>query len=84
MNSKNRKTLENIFSQPTKSDIKWSDIAALLVAVGAQMSEGEGSRVRFMKGTVKMTTHRPHPAKEAKPYQVETARVFLKELGVKP
>jgi len=28
--------------------------------------------------------HRPHPAKEAKPYQVEDARTFLELIGIKP
>ena len=28
--------------------------------------------------------HRPHPAKEAKKYQVEDARLFLERIGVKP
>ena len=28
--------------------------------------------------------HRPHPRKEAKPYQVKDAREFLKQLGVQP
>ncbi|TAL55894.1 MAG: type II toxin-antitoxin system HicA family toxin [Pandoraea sp.] len=28
--------------------------------------------------------HRPHPAKEAKPYQVRDARQFLENAGVKP
>jgi len=28
--------------------------------------------------------HRPHPAKEAKPYQVEQARDFLTAIGIKP
>ena len=28
--------------------------------------------------------HRPHPAKEAKRYQVRDAREFLEKIGVKP
>jgi hypothetical protein len=35
------------------------------------------------KGTEKLATHKPHPGKEAKPYQVEAARKFLLALGVK-
>jgi hypothetical protein len=83
MNSKNRRTLEAIFSQPTKSNIKWSDIEKLLTALGAEEFEGDGSRVRFMIGMEKLATHRPHPGKEAKPYQVEAVRIFLKTVGVK-
>jgi len=28
--------------------------------------------------------HRPHPGKEAKPYQVRAAREFLEQMEVKP
>jgi hypothetical protein len=84
MNSKNRATLEAVFSHPTKTNIKWSDIESLLVSVGAELKEGEGSRVRIIKGQTVLTTHRPHPRKEAKPYQVIDARIFLEALGVKP
>jgi hypothetical protein len=84
MNSKNRKTLEAVFSQPTKTNINWDDIKALLIAVGATVKEREGSRVRFIKGDIGMSFHRPHPGKEAKPFQVEAARDFLLEMGVTP
>ena len=30
------------------------------------------------------TFHRPHPAKEAKRYQVRAARAFLERIGVTP
>ena len=84
MNSKNRATLEAVFSQPTKANLKWSDIESLLVSVGAIVKEGEGSRVRITKGQNVLTTHRPHPGKEAKRYQVVDARFFLEALGVMP
>ncbi|MDR1607905.1 MAG: type II toxin-antitoxin system HicA family toxin [Deltaproteobacteria bacterium] len=84
MKSKCRKTLEAVFSQPTRSNIKWADIEKLFEAVGALVLEGDGSRVRIIKDTTKLATHRPHPGKEAKPYQVEAAREFLLALGVTP
>jgi len=40
--------------------------------------------VRFELGGVVGTFHRPHPAKEAKPYQVKDAKLFLTEAGMKP
>jgi hypothetical protein len=40
--------------------------------------------VRFVKDGMVETFHRPHPAKEAKKYQVRAARDFLTRLGVKP
>ncbi len=62
----------------------WSDIEGLLIAAGARLIEGSGSRVRFEKEGVIATFHRPHPPKEAKRYQVRDARAFLIEIGVKP
>jgi hypothetical protein len=56
----------------------------LLVAAGAKTVEGRGSRVRFVCGKVVATFHRPHPGKEAKPYQVRDARAFLEAIGVTP
>jgi len=46
--------------------------------------EDNGSRVRFHKDSIVATFHRPHPKKEAKPYQVKDARKFLTQLGIKP
>ena len=84
MNSRHRKTLEAIFREPVPSALEWVRIEALFVALGARVIEGRGSRVRFeLKGTV-VSFHRPHPAKEAKPYQVRDARAFLEAAGVKP
>ena len=48
------------------------------------MIEGPGSRVRFGKDGVIASFHRPHPAKEAKRYQVRDARAFLIKTGIKP
>ena len=56
----------------------------LLIAAGCRVIVGNGSRVRFEKDGVIATFHRPHPAKEAKPYQVRDARSYLENLGVKP
>jgi len=84
VNNKHRSTLEAVFGKPTSSALEWSRIEALLVAAGCVVIEGRGSRVRFAHGTNVASFHRPHPAKEAKPYQVEDARAFLALIGVKP
>jgi hypothetical protein len=84
MNSRQRRTLELVFLDPVPGTISWSDIESLLIATGARLIEGRGSRVRFeMVGEV-VTFHRPHPAKEARRYQVRDARDFLERIGVKP
>jgi hypothetical protein len=56
----------------------------LLVSAGCLVVEGNGSRVRFTFGLYAAAFHRPHPAKEAKAYQVEQARDFLTLIGVMP
>ena len=38
----------------------------------------------FHKDEIIASFHRPHPKKEAKPYQVRDARTFLRQLGVEP
>jgi hypothetical protein len=84
MNSKHARTLEAVFADPVSRSIPWADIEALLLAAGATRIEGQGSRVKFRKGSVIASFHRPHPAKEAKPYQVRDARDFLIQIGLKP
>jgi hypothetical protein len=84
MNATHRKTLAAVFADPVSMSLEWRRIEALLVAIGCQVIEGKGSRVRFEKDGIIATFHRPHPAKVAKPYQVRDARQFLENLGVKP
>ncbi len=84
MKNSHQKTLKAIFKQPTPTGLEWRRIESLLLAVGTQLIEGAGSRVRFELNGVVATFHRPHPQKEAKPYQVKDARDFLEKIGVKP
>jgi hypothetical protein len=84
MNSKQKRTLITIYTDPVSASLAWKDIESLLVSIGAEVIEGNGSRVRFHKNGVIASFHRPHPKKEAKPYQVKDARSFLKQLGVEP
>lgn len=84
MNSKQSKTLAVVFADPVSATIEWAAIESLLVAVGCQVVEGSGSRVRFARGVETEIFHRPHPAREAKRYQVRAARAFLIRLGLEP
>lgn len=84
MNNKHRKTLTTVFENPVSATVEWIAIEKLLVAAGARVIEGNGSRVRFEKDGEVETFHRPHPAKEAKRYQVRAARAFLERIGVMP
>lgn len=84
MNKTHQKTLEAIFRKPVSTNLEWRRIEALFTAVGARTIEGSGSRVRFELNGVIGTFHRPHPQKEAKPYQVRDAQLFLEKAGVSP
>ncbi|MDE2729489.1 MAG: type II toxin-antitoxin system HicA family toxin [Gemmatimonadota bacterium] len=84
MDSRQRKTLEAVFADPISSNIEWRQIETLLVSVGCEAIEGRGSRIAFKYGTHRADFHRPHPGKEAKPYQVRAAREFLTCMGVTP
>ena len=84
MNKRHQKTLEAVFKMPVTANLEWRRLEALFLALGAKVIEGEGSRVRFELHNAIITFHRPHPQKEAKPYQVRDARRFLEQLGIKP
>ena len=84
MNNKQLSTLKTVFSRPAPAIMEWSRIESLFGAAGARTIEGNGSRVRFELNGVVATFHRPHPDKEAKPYQVCDARAFLEQAGVTP
>lgn len=84
MNSKQRKTLEAIFKDPVLSSIHWGDIESLLRASGAELSEGNGSRVRIALNGVRAVFHRPHPKPTTDKGALKSMRRFLTEAGVKP
>jgi len=84
MNSKHAKTMKAIFEMPVRANIPWKDVEALLVTLGANKEEGNGSRVRFILNGVFATFHRPHPQKETDRGAVTSVKRFLMNAGVKP
>ncbi len=84
MNQKHRRTLEAVFDDPVRSNISWRDIEAMLEAAGAEITEGEGSRVRIALNGVRAVFHRPHPQKETDKGAVRSMRRFLTEAGETP
>lgn len=84
LNGNQQDTLRQIYANPVPVNLEWRKVESLLLAIGCQLVEGRGSRVRFEKNGKVATFHRPHPAKEAKPYQVRDARAYLELLGVTP
>jgi hypothetical protein len=84
MKKKHRKTLEAIFKRPTQAGISWKDIEAMLMALGASISEGRGSRVRIELNGEDAVFHRPHPEKETDKGAIASMRRFLENAGVRP
>ena len=83
LNKKQQKTLVKLFEQPVRSDISWKDIESLLLALGAEISEGRGSRVRVALNGVRAVFHRPHPQPQTDKGAVASKRRFLTEAGVR-
>jgi hypothetical protein len=84
MTKKHQKTLEAIFADPVRANVNWTDVEALLVACGAKLTEGRGSRVRIALNGVRAVFHRPHPQKETDKGALRSMRTFLTEAGVTP
>jgi hypothetical protein len=82
MNSKQRNTLIAIFEEPVRSDIEWREIESLFKALGAEISEGKGSRIRVALKGRKAVFHRPHPEKITDKGAVRSVRRFLLETGL--
>jgi hypothetical protein len=82
MNSKNKKVMGLIFKNPVQANIMWTDIEGLLVALGSEISEGSGSRLRIKLNGVRAVFHRPHPQKTTDKGAVFSVRRFLENAGV--
>ena len=83
LRTKHRKTLRAIFENPVRANIKWADIEKLLSALGAELSQGSGSRVRVYLNGVRAVFHRPHPEPDTDKGAVKSMRRFLSEAGIK-
>jgi hypothetical protein len=84
MNKKHEKTLESIFKMPVQAGVLWKDCEKLLIALGAEISEGNGSRVRIALNGVRAVFHRPHPQKEIDKGALVSLRKYLENADIKP
>jgi hypothetical protein len=84
VNSKHRRTLAAIWTDPVNGNLEWTRIEGLFAALGCRTVEGSGSSVTFEYEGSRATFHRPHPGKEALRYRVKAAREFLERIGAKP
>ena len=83
VNKKHRQTLKAVFENPVRSNISWNDIEKMLVALGAELSEARGSRLKIALNGVRAVFHRPHPRKETDKGAVVSMRRFLTEADIK-
>ena len=84
MKAKHRKTLQLIFQRPVSGGVRWADVEALFEALGAKISEAEGSRVCVRLFDDRRVFHRPHPSPDTDKGAVESIRKWLETNGVRP
>ena len=84
MKTKHLRTLQAVFSRPVQGGIRWSDIEALLISLGAEVSEREGSRVAVVLFRQVQVFHRPHPSPDTDKGAVAAVRKWLEAHGVTP
>ena len=84
MNRRHERTLASIFGHPTSGNIPWRDVEALLVALGAEITERRGSRVGVRLFGDRRVFHRPHPQPDTDKGAVASIREWLRRNGVEP
>jgi HicA toxin of bacterial toxin-antitoxin, len=84
MNNKHRKTLRAIFRDPVSTDIPWSDVVKLFEALGANITQGRGSRVRIQLKGQRAVFHEPHPERVTDKGAVKSVRDFLINASITP
>ena len=82
MNKKMLTIYNEIYKDPIQSNIRWADIEALFRALGANITEGNGSRVRVELNGERAVFHRPHPENTTDKGAVKSVRRFLGNAGV--
>ena len=82
MNNKQIKTIKDNYSNPIKSDISWNEVESLFRSVGANISEGNGSRIRVELNGERAVFHRPHPEKNTDKGAIVSLRKFLNNAGI--
>ncbi|MFO1175652.1 MAG: type II toxin-antitoxin system HicA family toxin [Paracoccaceae bacterium] len=84
ISTKHARTLADIFTNPVRADIRWIDVENLFRALGAEITQGSGSRVRISLNGRRMIFHEPHPQPTIVKDAVRSVRRFLLEAGVSP
>ena len=81
---KHQRTLGLTFVRPVSGSLPWRDIEALFSELGAEISEGAGSRVAVVLFGEVRAFHRPHPSPDTDKGAVASIRKWFEEHGVTP
>jgi hypothetical protein len=82
MKRKHLKTLKLLFARPMSANVRWDDIESLLLELGAQIEEREGSRVLIRLFGERRVFHRPHPSPMTNKGAIANLRDWLSDNGV--
>lgn len=80
MKNKHQKILELIFARPVSANVRWADIEALLIELGATIE----ARVLIRLFGERRVFHRPHPTPTTDKGALASIRHWLLNNGVKP
>ena len=84
MKRRHTRTLVSIFGHPTSGNIPWRDIEALLIELGAEISERKGSRIGVRLFGDRRVFHRLRPGPDTDKGAVASIRDWLRQNGVGP
>ena len=84
MKKKHATTLRKLFARPVSGSVRWPDIEALFLSLGARIEEREGSRVKVVLFGEVRIFHRPHPSPDTDKGAVASIRRWLETNGVAP
>jgi hypothetical protein len=78
------RTLITLWRHPRPSNLRWADVEALLVSLGAVVKEGKGSAVSVSLQGITAYFHRPHPGDKIDKGAVVTVVRLLQRAGFRP
>ncbi|WGS85746.1 type II toxin-antitoxin system HicA family toxin [Methylomonas sp. UP202] len=74
--SKKQKLIEKFKSD---SEFTWQELERMMLLLGFEKQEGDGSRVKFYKPELTVSIHKPHPDKSIKHYVRKEILARLKD-----
>lgn len=79
--SKKDKLWAKFMEVPPKKNLTWNELSALMLALGFEALQGDGSRVKFYHKAkdIMINLHKPHPDNLLKTYLVKQIQDKLKE-----